>query len=91
MLMDRNFRRTELAIDDVITCNTRSNTELFDQLRAAGVPVVNAGDSKSPRNLHAAVMEGATFGLKLEESVLMNPNHSVVDDLPADVRGQLMR
>lgn len=91
VLMDRNFRRTELAIDDVITCNTRSNTELFDQLRAAGVPVVNAGDSKSPRNLHAAVMEGATFGLKLEESVLMNPNHSVVDDLPADVRGQLMR
>ena len=91
VLMDKNFRRTELAIDDVITCNTRSNTELFDQLRAAGVPVVNAGDSKSPRNLHAAVMEGATFGLKLEESVLMNPNHSVVDDLPADVRGQLMR
>lgn len=91
VLMDKNFRRTELAIDDVITCNTRSNTALFDELRAAGVPVVNAGDSKSPRNLHAAVMEGATFGLKLEESVLMNPNHSVVDDLPADVRGQLLR
>lgn len=91
VLMDKNFRRTELAIDDVITCNTRSNTALFDELRAAGVPVVNAGDSKSPRNLHAAVMEGATFGLKLEESVLMNPNHSVVDNLPADVRGQLLR
>ena len=91
VLMDKNFRHTELAIDDVITCNTRSNTALFDELRAAGVPVVNAGDSKSPRNLHAAVMEGATFGLKLEESVLMNPNHSVVDDLPADVRGQLLR
>ena len=91
VLMDKNFRHTELAIDDVITCNTRSNTALFDELWAAGVPVVNAGDSKSPRNLHAAVMEGATFGLKLEESVLMNPNHSVVDDLPADVRGQLLR
>lgn len=91
VLMDKNFQRTELAIDDVITCNTRSNTALFDELRAAGVPVVNAGDSKAPRNLHAAVMEGATFGLKLEESVLMNPNHSVVDDLPADVRGQLLR
>lgn len=91
VLMDKNFQRTELAIDDVITCNTRSNTALFDELMAAGVPVVNAGDSKAPRNLHAAVMEGATFGLKLEESVLMNPNHSVVDDLPADVRGQLLR
>ena len=52
---------------------------------------MNAGDSKAPRNLHAAVMEGATFGLKLEEHVLMNPNHSVIDTLPADVRGQLTR
>ena len=91
VLMDKNFQRTELAIDDVITCNTRSNTALFDELMAAGVPVVNAGDSKAPRNLHAAVMEGATFGLKLEVRVLMNPNHSVVDDLPADVRGQRLR
>ena len=52
---------------------------------------MNAGDSKAPRNLHAAVMEGATFGLKLEEHVRMNPNHSVIDTLPADVRGQLTR
>ncbi|MDD6160078.1 MAG: FAD-dependent oxidoreductase [Oscillospiraceae bacterium] len=89
VLLDKNFNRTELEIDDVVTCHTRSNTGLFEQLRSAGVPVINAGDSKSPRNLHAAVMEGATFGLKLEESVLMNPNHSVVNDLPADVRAQL--
>lgn len=89
VLLDKNFNRTELEIDDVVTCHTRSNTELFDELRAAGVPVINAGDSKSPRNLHAAVMEGATFGLKLEESVLMNPNHSVINDLPADVLGQI--
>lgn len=91
VVMDKNFNRTELDIDDVVTCHTRSNTALFDELRAAGVPVINAGDSKQPRNLHAAVLEGATFGLKLEESVLMNPNHSVVNDLPADVRGQLAR
>ena len=91
VVMDKNFKRTELAIDDVVTCHTRSNSALFDELRAAGVPVINAGDSKSPRNLHAAVMEGATFGLKLEETVMMNPNHSVINDLPADVRGMLTR
>lgn len=91
VLMDKDFRRTELDIDDVVTCHTRPNTALFDQLRAAGVPVVNAGDSRQPRNLHAAVMEGATFGLRLEETVMMNPNHSVIDALPADVRGQLAR
>lgn len=91
VVLDRNFNRTELEIDDVVTCHTRSDTALFDRLRAAGVPVVNAGDSKNPRNLHAAVFEGASFGLKLEESVMMNPNHSVIDELPADVRGQLTR
>ena len=89
VLVDKEFRRTELAIDDVVTCHTRSNTGFFEQLCAAGIPVVNAGDSKQPRNLHAAVMEGATFGLKLEDQVLMNSNHSVVDDLPADVRAQI--
>lgn len=89
VVMDKNFNRTELAIDDVITCHTRSNTAFFEQLQAAGIPVINAGDSKRPRNLHAAVMEGATFGLKLEENVLLNSNHSVIDALPADVRGQI--
>ena len=89
VLMDKDFNKTELAIDDVVTCYTRSNDTLFNELREAGVPVINAGDSKAPRNLHAAVFEGASFGLKLEESVLMNPNNSVVDELPADVRAQL--
>ncbi len=89
VLMDKDFNKTELAIDDVVTCHTRSNDTLFNELREAGVPVINAGDSKAPRNLHAAVFEGASFGLKLEENVLMNPNNSVVDELPADVRAQL--
>ena len=90
VLMDKSFQRTELAIDDVITCHTRSNTAFFEEVRRAGIPVVNAGDSKQPRNLHAAVMEGATFGLKLEERVLMNANHSLIDSLPIDVQAQLL-
>ena len=90
VLMDKSFQRTELAIDDVITCHTRSNTALFEEVRRAGIPVVNAGDSKQPRNLHAAVMEGATFGLKLEERILMNANHSLIDSLPIDVQAQLL-
>ena len=90
VLMDKSFQRTELAIDDVITCHTRSNTAFFEEVRRAGIPVVNAGDSKQPRNLHAAVMEGATFGLKLEERILMNANHSLIDSLPIDVQAQLL-
>ena len=66
-------------------------SELLHQLMAAGVPVVNVGDSVSPRNLHAAVREGAAVGLTVDEQVLFNPNAALVNDLPLDVRAQLAR
>ena len=40
---------------------------------------------------HLDVYDFVAFGLKLEETVMMNPNHSVINDLPADVRGMLTR
>ena len=65
--------------DNVVTCWTRPNTALLAELKAAGLPVVNVGDSVSPRNLHAAVREGATAAMALDEHVLFNPNDSLVD------------
>ena len=46
----------DTGIDTVITCHTRPNRKLFDELKAQGVTVFNAGDAVSPRNLHAAVI-----------------------------------
>jgi hypothetical protein len=37
------------------------------------------------------VREGAAAGLAVEESLIFNPNHALVDGLPADVLGQLAR
>lgn len=91
VLVDRDFRKTTVAYDSIVTCWTRPNTELLHQLMAAGVPVVNVGDSVSPRNLHAAVREGAAVGLTVDEQVLFNPNAALVNDLPLDVRAQLAR
>jgi 2,4-dienoyl-CoA reductase-like NADH-dependent reductase (Old Yellow Enzyme family)/thioredoxin reductase len=91
VLVDRDFRKTTLAYDSIVTCWTRPNTELLHRLMAEGIPVVNVGDSVSPRNLHAAVREGATAGLTIEEQVLFNPNAALVNDLPLDVRAQLAR
>ena len=88
--MDKNFQKTTLPIDDIVTCWTRPNTAFLGELKAAGLPVVNVGDSVRPRNLHAAVREGAAFGLTLDEEMLFNPNH-VMDHLPLDVLGQLSR
>jgi thioredoxin reductase len=91
VIEDKNFQRSTLAIDTVVTCHTRSNTALFDELRSRGVNVFNVGDSVSPRNLHAAVLEGASFGLNLEENMLVNPNNAIMNDIPIDVLGQLTR
>jgi thioredoxin reductase len=91
LLVDRDFRKKSLAYDAIVTCWTRPNTALLDELRAAGRPVINVGDAVAPRNLHAAVREGAAAGLAIEENLLFNPNQALIDALPADVLGQLTR
>ena len=91
VVVDRDFHRTTVACDAIVTCWTRPSTELLGQLKAAGVRVVNVGDSVTPRNLHAAVREGAAAGLQLDGSMLVNSNDAFMTDLPLDVRGQLVR
>jgi 2,4-dienoyl-CoA reductase-like NADH-dependent reductase (Old Yellow Enzyme family)/thioredoxin reductase len=91
VLQDKNFERTTLEVDDIVTCHTRSNVALLHELAAAGLRVMNAGDSVRPRSLFAAVREGASFGLNLDEAALFNPNHAMVNELPVDVLGQLLR
>ena len=91
VLQDKDFALTELEIDDVVTCHTRPITDLFEALRAAGVQVLNVGDSVAPRNLYHAVREGSAFGLAVDQHLLFNPNGAIMDDLPIDVLAQLTR
>jgi hypothetical protein len=91
VLQDAAFNRTELEVDDVVTCHTRPVTGLFEELRAAGVNVLNVGDSVAPRNLFHAVREGSAFGLAVDQHLLFNPNGAILDDLPIDVLAQLTR
>ena len=57
----------------------------------ANVTVFNVGDAIMPRNLHAAVREGAAFGLNLDDDMLINSNHAVMSEIPIDVLAQLKR
>jgi thioredoxin reductase len=91
VIADKDFNRTVIEADDVVTCHTRPETALFDELRAAGVHVLNAGDSVRPRNLYHAVKEGSAFGLAVDEHLLFNPNGAILDGLPIDVLAQLTR
>jgi 2,4-dienoyl-CoA reductase-like NADH-dependent reductase (Old Yellow Enzyme family)/thioredoxin reductase len=91
VLQDKDFNLTTLAVDSIVGCHTRPRLELFEELQAAGIHVINVGDSVRPRNLYFAVKEGAGIGLAVDEHLLFNPNHAVVNDLPLDVLGQLTR
>jgi len=88
-IIDKEFNRTILPCDHVITCWQKPNTETYTALQEAGMRVVNLGDSIRPRNLHAAVEEGATIGLNIDEYGIMNPNLTLADTLPLDIAGQL--
>jgi 2,4-dienoyl-CoA reductase-like NADH-dependent reductase (Old Yellow Enzyme family)/thioredoxin reductase len=91
VLVDRDFNRSTLACDSTVTCWTRPETELLGALKAAGVPVLNVGDSVSPRNLHAAVREGTQAGRMIDGDMLFNSNDAPMSGLPMDVRGMLVR
>ena len=91
VLQDKDFARTTLEVDDVVTCHVRSDDGLFRELRTAGIQVINVGDSVRPRNLYWAVKEGSDFGLAVDEHLLFNPNHAILNQLPIDVLAQLTR
>jgi len=92
-IIDGNLNVTAIEVDDIVTCYTKSSTalaDIFEKVNAAGIPVITVGDAISPRNLHAAVKEGASFSLKLDpDYCVKNPNEALLDDLPIDVREQL--
>jgi len=88
-LINKNFETCVIQADNVVSCMVRPNIELLSALEEAGIPHINAGDSRRPRNLRAAVLEGAMFGLNLEEQIIMNSNNAVVNNLPLDVLRQL--
>jgi 2,4-dienoyl-CoA reductase-like NADH-dependent reductase (Old Yellow Enzyme family) len=92
-IIDGSLKKTTLEVDDIVTCNTRPNDEMakvFKEVEAAGIPVVTAGDAKKPRNLYAAVKEGASFILYLDpDNAVTNSNGALLDDLPLDTKRHL--
>ena len=85
------FERMDVEADTIVSCSVKSDTRLLDELRAAGVPVINVGDSVRPRNLHAAVTEGAAAGLAVEGPLVINPNGAILDGLPSEVAAAIGR
>lgn len=91
VLMDREFNLTTLPVDTVVLCKVKPNVSLFNEMLAAGLKVVNVGDSLKVRNLKAAVSEGANFGLMIDGDVPFNTNGALMDELPIDLQAELGR
>ena len=92
-IIDNSLNVTVVEADDIVTCYIKSNTamaDVFEKVEAAGIPVITVGDAKVPRNLHAAVKEGAIFSTTLNPDYCeTNPNGALLDELPIDIKAQL--
>lgn len=86
VLIDKNMEKIVVPCDDIVFCKTKENTALFDKLMAAGLNVVNMGDSKLVRNVRGAMTDGANAGLMLDEGVFVNPNGALTNRLPLEGR-----
>ncbi len=88
IVMNSDFVRTSLPCGAVVNCHVAPVNGLATELATAGIPYALAGDAKTPRNLGAAVFEGAETALLCTET-LRNPNGAPVGDLPLELRAIL--
>jgi 2,4-dienoyl-CoA reductase-like NADH-dependent reductase (Old Yellow Enzyme family)/thioredoxin reductase len=86
ILMDNEFQKSSLKVDQVVLANVEPNGGLLDPLLEAGVTVARIGDAQGVRNLRAAVTEGANAGLTLDKGLSMNGNRTMISNLPTEVR-----
>jgi thioredoxin reductase len=85
-LMDNEFRKSNLEVDNVVLANVEPDDNMFAPVLEAGISVTKIGDAQRVRNLRAAVTEGANAGLTLDEGLTMNGNRAMISRLPTEVR-----
>lgn len=85
VLMDQQFRKSTLTVDNVVLANVVSQPSPLEELLAAGVRAMRVGDCLKVRNLRAAVTEGANAGLVLDDGVRLNANRVLISRLPTEV------
>lgn len=89
VIMNDRFGKETIAVDTVILAKTEPNSELYGNLKEAGLKVVNIGDSKLVRNVRGAMTDGAEAGLIIDDDIFMNANGILSNSLPTDVKRQM--
>ncbi len=94
VVLTGDLKTREIEADTVVCCRMQPDGSLHEELRRAGIPTIRVGDAVSPRNLHAAVREGAEAGLMVDgydtdRGAIVNPNGRVVNTLSLELRQAL--
>lgn len=89
VVMNDRFEKETIAVDTVILAKTEPNSELYMNLKAAGLKVENIGDSRLVRNVRGAMTDGAEAGLIIDDDIFMNANGILSNSLPTDVKRQM--
>lgn len=82
---DKNFKETFIECDDVVNCNIKADTALYEEMLKEGVIAFNIGDSERPSNLSHAVRTAGEFVLNLDDNFIFNPNGCIIKDIPLEV------
>jgi thioredoxin reductase len=90
-LLDGEFHRSTLRVDNVVLAAVEPEDGVYAGLLAAGVPAIRIGDARQVRNLRAAVTEGANAGLTFDQGLVRNANGALVSQLPTEVERGPMR
>ena len=85
VLMDDKFNKETIKVDNVVLSKVESNTDLYDQLLAAGKKVAKMGDARIVKNVHNAVRDGANLAFIIDDDIFMNSNNMLTAGLPVDV------
>jgi 2,4-dienoyl-CoA reductase-like NADH-dependent reductase (Old Yellow Enzyme family)/thioredoxin reductase len=81
-LIDNNFNKEVIEVDDVILAKQEPDTELYEKAKEKGLNAVLIGDAKEIRNIRGAITEGAFAGLLVGEDVVMNANGELTKKIP---------
>jgi 2,4-dienoyl-CoA reductase-like NADH-dependent reductase (Old Yellow Enzyme family)/thioredoxin reductase len=84
-LMDHRFRKSALAVDNVVLASVVPEESLYDQLLDAEITAVKIGDHKRVRNLLSAVKEGANAALTIDDGLALNANRALTSRHPTEV------
>jgi thioredoxin reductase len=85
IIVDNEFKRSTLKVDNVVLANVESNDARYQELLDVGLSVAKIGDAKKVRNLRSAVTEGANMGLTIEEGLKVNANAALISNLPTGI------